>query len=148
MAVDAAHIERAFERATALVDRLAAETPFSSVDGIIARARAIIGSMTERDLIAVLDAHPRIGADRRSLSAGSAREQGDQDDPPLLRELALLNEAYEARFGFRFVVFVVGRPRSEIVPVMRERLERTREDELTTGIDEFLAIARDRLMRA
>ena len=59
-----------------------------------------------------------------------------------------MNEEYEARFGFRFVVFVAGRPQSEIVPVFRERLRRTRAEELATGIDEFLAIAQDRLKRA
>ena len=48
----------------------------------------------------------------------------------MLAELAELNRAYEERFGFRFVVFVAGRPRREIVPVLRERLERTREQEL------------------
>jgi 2-oxo-4-hydroxy-4-carboxy--5-ureidoimidazoline (OHCU) decarboxylase len=45
------------------------------------------------------------------------------------------------------VVFVGGRSKPDIVPVFRERLKRTREDELATGIDEFLAITRDRLTR-
>jgi 2-oxo-4-hydroxy-4-carboxy--5-ureidoimidazoline (OHCU) decarboxylase len=44
-------------------------------------------------------------------------------------------------------VFVHGRSKADIVPVLRERLRRTREDELATGINEFLAITRDRLMR-
>ena len=52
------------------------------------------------------------------------------------------------RFGFRFVVFVNGRPKSEIVPILRERLERTREQELATAIDELCAIAEDRWRRS
>ena len=44
--------------------------------------------------------------------------------------------------------WIAGRPQSEIVPVFRERLRRTRAEELATGIDEFLAIAQDRLKRA
>ena len=91
----------------------------------------------------MLDAHPAIGA-RRRLSARSAREQGTDDDPEVLAELAELNRAYEERFGFRFVVFVNRRPRREIVPILRERLERTREQELETGVDELVAIAVDR----
>jgi len=40
-------------------------------------------------------------------------------------ELARLNEAYEAKFpGLRFVVFVNGRGRGEIMTIMRERIER------------------------
>ena len=61
----------------------------------------------------------------------------------MLAELAELNRAYEQRFGFRFVVFVNGRPRREIVPVLRERLQRTREEELATGVDELVQIAVD-----
>jgi len=82
-----------------------------------------------------------------SLSALSRREQGRDADLAILRELAAMNDEYERRFGFRFVVFVAGRSKAEIVPAIRERLRHTREEELATGIDEFLAITRDRLER-
>jgi 2-oxo-4-hydroxy-4-carboxy--5-ureidoimidazoline (OHCU) decarboxylase len=62
----------------------------------------------------------------------------------VLAELARLNAEYEARFGFRFVVFVNRRPRREIVPVLRERLGRTRDEELSTAVDELVKIAIDR----
>lgn len=145
MGVDADELQRAFERAPALVDRLAADAPFSSADAAIARASALLDAMTERDRIAVLDAHPRIGADTQMLSADSLREQGGDEDAELMQRLAELNVAYEREFGFRFVVFVAGRPKAEIVPVLERRLRRTREQELATGVEEFLAIARDRL---
>ena len=103
--------------------------------------------MTESERIAVLDAHPRIGADPVSLSALSRSEQGGATDIATMRELAALNEEYERRFGFRFVVFVAGRSKAQIVPIFRERLRHTREVELAIGIDEFLAIAGDRLER-
>ena len=86
----------------------------------------------------MLDAHPAIGA--TALSARSAAEQGTDEAP----ELAELNREYEERFGFRFVVFVNRRPKSEIVPILRERLQRTREQELTTALDELVSIAEDR----
>ena len=103
--------------------------------------------MTEDERIGVLNAHPRIGADPASLSALSRREQGGSADVATLRELAAMNDEYERRFGFRFVVLVAGRSKAEIVPVFRERLRRARDDELARGIEEFLAIARDRLER-
>ena len=52
------------------------------------------------------------------------------------------------RFGFRFVVFVNRRPKSEIVPILRERLERTRDEELDTAVQELVAIAEDRWRRS
>jgi 2-oxo-4-hydroxy-4-carboxy--5-ureidoimidazoline (OHCU) decarboxylase len=136
-----------FERAPQLVERMRV-SPSASPRKIAAAARDALAQMSERERIAVLDAHPRIGADPASLSILSRGEQGASADAATLRELAELNDAYERRFGFRFVVFVAGRPKGEIVPVLRERLANPREDELARGIEEFLAISLDRLARA
>jgi len=103
--------------------------------------------MTDAERVAVLNAHPRIGA-ATGLSARSAAEQSaGTADAETLRALESLNAEYERTFGFRFVVFVNGRSRAEIVPVLQARLRRTRHEELATGIEEFLAIAHDRLER-
>lgn len=130
-----------FEGRTALVERLA------DVDDPLGHAREIAASLSDSEKREVLDAHPAIGA-RSGLSARSRAEQGTDDDPAVLAELAGLNRRYEERFGFRFVVFVNRRPRREIVPVLRERLERTREEELATGVDELVQIAIDRWRRS
>ena len=102
---------------------------------------------THAEKIAVLNAHPRIGASIASLSTLSRQEQGTETDPATLAELARLNGEYESKFGFRFVVFVHGRRKEELVPVLRSRLARSRAAELATGVEEFLAIARDRLAK-
>src|SRR5687767_9596552 len=135
-----------FERAPGLAAALrhaGQDTPRA----IIAKARAALEGMTEEQRVAVLNAHPRIGADEASLSLHSRREQGDAADEATLRDLAQLNDAYEEKFGFRFVVFVAGRSKQEIAPVLRARLANTRDAELKTGLDEFLAISLDRLER-
>jgi 2-oxo-4-hydroxy-4-carboxy--5-ureidoimidazoline (OHCU) decarboxylase len=135
-----------FERAPGLAAALrhaGQDTPRA----IIAKARSALEAMTEAERVAVLDAHPRIGADSASLSLHSRREQGDVADAATLRDLAELNDAYEKKFGFRFVVFVAGRSKQEIVPVLRARLANTRDAELKTGLDEFIAISLDRLER-
>lgn len=122
-----------FEGHTRFVERLAA------VGDPLSRARAIAHDLPDDEKKEVLDAHPAIGAP--ATSAHSAREQGTDDDPQVLAELAELNRAYEDKFGFRFVVFVNSRPRREIVPVLRARIGRTREEELATGVDELVQIA-------
>ena len=133
-------VAEAFERAPLLAERVG---DGGGADAIIARARAALATMTEEERVAVLDAHPRIGS-TAGLSARSAAEQSGVADRATLETLERLNEAYERRFGFRFVVFVNRRPKSEIVPILRERLERAREDELDTALNELVAIARDR----
>ena len=104
----------------------------------------MLAGLPEEQRVEALAHHPRIG--ERKLAGRSAAEQGApaEEDPEVMAELAELNAAYEERFGFRFVVFVNRRPRAEIVPVLRERLERTRAEELETGCDELVAIAVDR----
>ena len=134
----------AFERAPLLAERVGEGDP----DTLIRRARDLIAAMTDAQRVAVLDAHPRIGASV-GMSARSAAEQRATETTAAatLQQLDKLNTKYERRFGFRFVVFVAGRSRSEIVPVLRSRLARTRDEELATGLEEFLAIARDRMER-
>jgi 2-oxo-4-hydroxy-4-carboxy--5-ureidoimidazoline (OHCU) decarboxylase len=125
-----------FEGRTRLVDELA------GLEDPLGKAREVAGALPDADKKAVLDAHPAIGA--RATSARSRAEQGSDDDPQVLAELAELNHAYEEKFGFRFVVFVNRRPRRDIIPIIRARLERSREDELSTGVDELVQIAIDR----
>ena len=126
-----------FEGRTELVEALAGR------DDPLGAAREVLASLPREQQVAALASHPAIGA-RRGLSARSAAEQGSDDDPDLLAELARLNAEYELRHGFRFVVFVNRRPRREVLEVLRERIDRPTEDELTTGLDELVAIAVDR----
>ena len=129
-----AELAELFEGDTVLVRKLAAhQDPLGS-------AADVIATLSEAEKLEALNAHPAIGA-RTGLSARSAAEQGDDADPETLAELSRLNADYERRFGFRFVVFVNGRPRRAIVPVLRERLERSREQELATAVDELVQIA-------
>jgi len=129
-----------FEGRTRLVERLA------ELDDPLGSAREVIARLSEHDKLEALNAHPAIGA--RKLSARSADEQGGDSDPVVLTELAYLNQVYEEKFGFRFVVFVNRRPKTEILKVLKERLERTREEELDTAVKELVAIAEDRWRRS
>ena len=141
-------IGAAFERAPLLVERLQRlVADGDDADAIMRTARALIREMDEAQRIAILDAHPRIGAAPATLSALSRAEQGSDADTTVLRELETLNDEYERRFGFRFVVFVHGRSKREIVSILRARLGRPRDVELAAAIEEFLAISRDRLTR-
>jgi 2-oxo-4-hydroxy-4-carboxy--5-ureidoimidazoline (OHCU) decarboxylase len=132
-------LEALFEGRTPLVERLAL------VENPLERADEVIAGLGEEEKIEALNAHPAIGA--RSLSARSAAEQGNEADPAILSELAYQNQVYEEKFGFRFVVFVAGRPLREILNVLSERIGNTREEELETGLRELVAIARDRWTR-
>jgi 2-oxo-4-hydroxy-4-carboxy--5-ureidoimidazoline (OHCU) decarboxylase len=128
-----------FEGRTRLVERLAEiEDPLEQVDDVLP-------SLSVEEKVEALNAHPAIGA--RELSPRSAAEQGSDADPAILAELAYQNQVYEEKFGFRFVVFVDGRPKREILKVLSARIGNTREEELDAGLRELVAIARDRWTR-
>ncbi len=141
-----------FEDAPRFLARLAEQRPFGDDATLIARAHDLARSIPEDEQIELLNAHPRIGADPRTVSELSHAEQGydrpaSAQEPWIAEELEALNEAYERIFGFRFVIFVAGRPRSAIVPIMETSLRDERVSELRRGLDDVVYIAADRLAK-
>lgn len=145
-----------FEAAGPLGARVAALRPFASYTALLERADALVDDLSPEEQVTVVNAHPRIGepaAAVRETSALSYKEQGYEAEAGMAPEeiarvyadLTRLNAEYEERFGFRFLVFVNGRPKAEILEVLRERIQRPREEELRTALHDMLAIARDRL---
>jgi 2-oxo-4-hydroxy-4-carboxy-5-ureidoimidazoline decarboxylase len=127
--LSAEELEELFSGPSMLV-RVLAET-----EDPLERAEEIALGLDEQDKVEALAAHPRIGEPSPEQHGGN---------PPVLTELAYLNQVYEEKFGFRFVAFVAGRSREELLEVLRERIANTREEELETGIRELVAIAQDR----
>jgi 2-oxo-4-hydroxy-4-carboxy-5-ureidoimidazoline decarboxylase len=140
-----------FEGAPRFLLRLVAERPFWSWDRLFDRAREIAHGMPQPEQIELLDAHPRLGAPAGSVSELSSREQGhgaaDRTRPgpvptqATVSELARLNDAYERRFGFRYCVFVAGRPLADLLPEFAAALGGERDPELQRGLDAVIDIA-------
>jgi 2-oxo-4-hydroxy-4-carboxy--5-ureidoimidazoline (OHCU) decarboxylase len=139
--LSAAELAELFEGRTRFVERLAGER-----DPLV-RARTLVHELPDEEKKEILDAHPAIGQ-RGRLSARSAAEQGTDDDPAVIAELARLNAEYERKHGFRFVVFVNRRPKAEILEVLKARIGRSTDDELETALGELVAIAEDRWRRS
>jgi 2-oxo-4-hydroxy-4-carboxy-5-ureidoimidazoline decarboxylase len=138
-----------FEGAPYFLDRLAAARPFGHADELFRRALAIASSMPESEQVELIDAHPRLGAPPSSVSAMSHREQGyDRETTEAMADLERLNRQYESRFGFRFCVFVGGRSRAELVPVLEAALGADRGSEIRRALGDVVAIARDRFRAA
>ena len=123
-----------------------------TVDKLVARAENLARALHNMSAGVDAGAVPRLDEKIEALAAhpriGERSPEQHGDDPAVLAELAELNRAYEERYGFRFVVFVNGRSRAEILPELRRRLESTREQELDTGLDALVSIAEDRWRRS
>ena len=136
-------IEEALEGSTPLAQKVRRLGPFEGWRELVETMRDVLPTLTEQEKIETLNAHPRIGEQPGRLSVRSLQEQGADQ----LAELDRLNDEYERRFGFRFVVFVNGRPKSEIAEVLRQRMTRSRAEEMEAGMEAIVEIAEARLRR-
>jgi 2-oxo-4-hydroxy-4-carboxy--5-ureidoimidazoline (OHCU) decarboxylase len=166
IAIDAARLDRLpesefvtlmaplFEGAPRFLGRLAAGRPFGSPDRLFERAHEIALAMPEDEQRELIDAHPRLGAPPGSVSPMSYVEQGydqqaaegeaEAERRRVAAELARLNEAYETRFGFRYCVFVAGRPRAALIPDFEAALHADPDAERERALGDVVAIARSR----
>lgn len=115
-----------------------------------AEERAEAGGPFDTRVDRIIAAHPRLGPSREpiNLSAHSSSEQkslqsGSAEEAQQLEDL---NKSYEMTFpNLRYVVFVNGRPRSEIMRNMRERIQRNDiQRERYEAINAMCDIALDR----
>ncbi len=140
-----------FEGAPAFLGRLADERPFGSDGALIKAAFEVSRRISQAEALELIEAHPRIGAPPDAVSGLSYAEQGyateaaDAETARAYKELAVLNEIYERRFGFRYVIFVAGRPKTVIVPLLEAALRNERDAELRRAVADTVYIAADRL---
>lgn len=124
---------------------LLARRPYDSVDDLQQAADAVLAELGEDHLVDAASAHPRIGA--AGLSGRSRTEQRDvhAGDADARAQLAERAEAYEHRFGFRFLVDAPGRTTSDLLEEIGQRLAHSRDDELARARQELARITRRRI---
>lgn len=139
--------------APAWIAQMAISRPFAS-DANVAHAAAEIWWSLDRDQwLKAFAAHPKIG-DLRSLQAKFAKtatwassEQAGADaaSEETLRDLATLNQQYEDRFGYIFIVCATGKSAEEMLALLQERLRNDAASELRIVAGEQLKITLLRL---
>ena len=124
---------------------MAAARPFHSDDGLMATAERLWWSLEAADWLEAFAAHPRIGD--RPTSAWSAQEQSAAStlSAAVRERLAAGNHAYEARFGYTFLVCATGRSADDLLAVLERRLSGTAADELQIAAAEQRKITALRL---
>jgi 2-oxo-4-hydroxy-4-carboxy-5-ureidoimidazoline decarboxylase len=126
-------------------EQMAWARPFAARDALHQTADRIWWSLDPPDWREAFAAHPRIG--ERSRTRWSLQEQsGAHSAGEATRaELAAVNAAYEARFGYIFIVCASGKSGDDMVAIARERLHNDAETELRVAATEQAAITRLRL---
>jgi len=100
----------------------------------------------------LIQAHPDLAgklAQAGRLTAESTSEQAsaglDQLTDPERATFTRLNDAYQARFGFPFIIAVKGLSKAEILAAFERRLNNDRDTELATALTQVERIALLRL---
>ena len=141
-----------FEHSPWVAERAAAKRPFASREDLHAALCDVVAAAAPDEQVALIHAHPELAgraAVRNELTAASALEQHgaglDACTPQEFARLRELNAAYNARFGFPFVLAVRGHDRSSIIAALERRLENDAGTERRGALAQIGRIAAFRL---
>lgn len=141
-----------FEHSPWVPERVAARRPFASVAALHAAMCDAVARASRDEQLALIRAHPQLAgkaAMRGELTESSRSEQRgaglDQCSAEEYTQLHALNDAYEQRFGFPFILAVRGHTRSSILANLAARLDHSREAELAEALRQIERIAALRL---
>jgi 2-oxo-4-hydroxy-4-carboxy-5-ureidoimidazoline decarboxylase len=144
-----------FEHSPWVAGETFSRRPFGSADELHDALCATMRSAPMDRRLALVRAHPDLAgrlAQAGQLTASSAKEQAaaglDRLTPADGAGIQRLNDAYQARFGFPFVICARLNAKDTILAAMRTRVGHNPEAELSTALDEIAKIARLRLNEA
>jgi len=133
--------------------RMTARRPFNGFDELAKIAEEVWFSLPADDWKEAFAHHPRIGG------INKLREKFQNTAPLALKEQAGIagaseetlhaladgNAAYEAKFGYIFIVCATGKSADEMLTILRQRLENQPHEEIMIAAEEQAKITRVRL---
>ena len=129
--------------------------PFDNVDQLKEHARDIWWKLEAADWLEAFRSHPKIGERQAEANASqkaqywSGQEQSGVHDAAreTLDSIADLNQEYEAKFGYIFIVCATGKSSEEMLAILRQRLKNGPDDELRIAANEQAKITELRLRK-
>ena len=133
--------------------RMAAEIPLANSDQLATVADRIWWSLDTDDWLEAFASHPRIGEKKAARATAAEAELWAMQEQSGARNaagettrwLAKLNEEYEKKFGYIYIVCATGKSSEELLAILRERLLNDAETELRIAAGEQALITKLRL---
>ncbi len=137
-----------YEESPWVAERAWEQKPFADRTVLANAMEQVVRAAGSDQALALFRSHPRLGI-VASMSNFSREEQagaglgaaGDEDR----RVLAELNDDYEAKFGFPFIIAVRGHTPASIIKACSNRLSTDRELEIQQSLEQVCKIAGLRL---
>ena len=135
--------------------RLAAHHPYANIDQVLEQSETIWWSLAPDDWLEAFRSHPKIGEQKAEVATTKAAEKWAEQEQSgthnaqeeVLAELAELNLRYEERFGFIFIVCATGKTASEILSLLRQRINNHPDEELRIAAAEQAKITALRILK-
>ncbi|MEZ5007013.1 MAG: 2-oxo-4-hydroxy-4-carboxy-5-ureidoimidazoline decarboxylase [Chitinophagales bacterium] len=142
--------------ASTWINRMVEERPFRSENDIVfSAARIWYEGCNESDFKEAFTGHPKIG-DVNSLKAkyaatkdwaGNEQSSVAEADDEVIHELAQLNDEYEKKFGYIFIVSATGKSAAEMLQLIKIRIQNNPATELAIAMGEQHKITHIRLTK-
>jgi 2-oxo-4-hydroxy-4-carboxy-5-ureidoimidazoline decarboxylase len=137
-----------FEHSPWVAERAWSRRPFQSIDELHRAMRDEVEATSPSEQLALLRAHPDLGA-RAGMSPSSNAEQSgaglDLLTASEFERLQSLNDAYQRKFGFPFLLAVKGSTKFDILDSLERRLPAAVDTEFAEALRQVYKIARFRL---
>jgi len=126
--------------------------PYDTLDLLLSTANDIWWSLDRSDWLEAFRSHPKIGEKKAADKVSAQSQQWSRQEQSGVDEashdtLAALNEAYEQKFGFIFIICATGKTSDEILTALRERLQHDLDAELPIAAAEQSQITELRLKK-
>jgi 2-oxo-4-hydroxy-4-carboxy-5-ureidoimidazoline decarboxylase len=126
--------------------------PYADIVSLAAAMQTCVQSADPAAQLTLIRAHPELAgklAVSGGLTAASRSEQAvaglNNCSPEEFATLTALNNAYQAKFAFPFIVAVRGMHRADIITAMQHRIANTPEQEVVAALQQIGRIAQFRL---
>jgi OHCU decarboxylase len=134
---------------------IVAARPYNSLDELMTAADRVWWSLDSQDWLKAFLSHPKIGETKAAAATTARAQRWSEDEQSGVRDAAAetrhalveLNEMYEEKFGYIFIVCASGKSSEEMLAILRERLPNNADDELRIAAGEQAKITELRLRK-
>jgi len=137
-----------FEKTQWIAEKLFDLKPFKDKDDLINKMIQIYENSSNNETLKILNAHPKLAVEK-NLTDHSSKEQSRANLKNCTQEeydeFKILNNNYEKKFGFPFIIAVKGKDKIEILNNFRQRINNNVELEFKESKKQVKRIALFRL---
>ncbi|TNF24744.1 MAG: 2-oxo-4-hydroxy-4-carboxy-5-ureidoimidazoline decarboxylase [Deltaproteobacteria bacterium] len=135
------------------VNAMVESRPFSNFEEMIKVSNQHFSNLEESDWLEAFDGHPKIGdvnslkekyKSTKKLASGEQSGMSEADEK-VIYEMADLNQSYQEKNGFIFIVCATGKSASEMLEIIKSRIDNDRGTELKIASEEQMKITKIRL---